>query len=428
MTITSPLRKYGDFIEKALFISLSGLAISSFCSEWGISRFSMWSVYILLIWRFLIRYEPVRTLPKWLLLFTALYLLSFAISSLVSDDKTKVVPGLKDLRVIFLAGLLYTAPLSDKLRKYIITMFFISAIIGSLIGISQYFGLFQQAIYDRAYGLPQNPTIYATQLAFACGAGILIFVFKESDLFKAKRELYLLLITITATLLAILYSQSRGVWIALLAAYLVPLFIYNHQKAVKFLIISIAALILVFVLSRHLEQRAVSIPTSIIHPEISASNSISVRLELWKGALLIFRESPLFGTGIGDFKRDMVRLIETKKIDPICKEASGASAHSSYFHTLATQGLFGIVSLLGLYSALIIFAAQNIKFSGGIGGYIILSITIVLLVAGLVDSYVPGIGMRLILTEYCFIFGLLGPYGLKKGELEPHNNFKKSTT
>jgi O-antigen ligase len=405
-----PLRKYGAILEKALFVALSGLAISFFCSSWGVSRFSMWSIYILLAWRYLAGYELMRTLPKWLLLITALYLVSFTISALISEDKTSMVPALKDYRVLFLAGLLYTAPLNDRYRKYIFILFIISAIVGSLIGILQYFDFLPNAMAGRPTGSAMHPVIYATQLAFACAVGILVLIFKEGNLLKSKKELFLVLIMITVTWLGILYSQTRSMWLALLAACSISLFLYNRRKAAIFILLSMAVMILVFASSGPLRQRIVSLATSVSNPQ-SDSESTLTRLKLWKGAVLIFHESPMFGTGLGDFNHDINRLVQTKQIDPMPDDSRG-NAHSSFFHSLATQGLVGIVTLLGLYGALIIFAARKIKSSGAIGGYIILSITIVLVVGGLTVPYLGGIGMGVIITEYCFIFGLLGSHGV----------------
>jgi O-antigen ligase len=407
-----PLRRYENLLERALFITLSGLAISFFCSSWGVNRFSMWSIYILLALRFLAGYEPVRTLPRWLLLITALSLVSFTISALISEDKTFNVSGFKDYRMLFLAGLLYTAPVSDKLRKYVFIIFVISASIGGFLGILQYFGLlpnlFPKAMSGRAIGFAAHPVIYATQLAFACAVGVLVFIFKESGLHNSKRELFLVFIIIVVTWLGILYSQTRSMWFALFAACLVSLYFYNRRKVVIFILFSIAAMIVVVAPSGLLKQRLISIATSVSNPQ-SDSESTLTRLKLWKGAVLIFHESPLFGTGIGDFQHDIDKLIQSKKID-IIPEPSRGNAHSSFFHTLATQGLVGIVTLVGLYGALLVFAARKIQAREGIGGYVILSITIVLIVGGLTVPFVGGIGMGVIITEYCFIFGLLGSY------------------
>lgn len=412
-----PLRKYDDVVEKALFISLCGLAVSFFFSAWGVSRFSIWSLYILLVWRFLIGHERVRSLPKSLLLFAAFYILSFIISAFLSENKSLIVAAFKDHRVFFLAGLLFIAPLSDRLRKYALILFFISAIFGGLIGTMQYFALFPNTIpYQRPQGLGENSIIYATQLALACGIGILIFVFKEVDLVKAKKELFLVLITIAFTLLGILFSQSRGVWLALFAACSVSLFFYDRLKAAIFLFFTIATLILIFASNGPLKHRAVSIAASVVNPQTDP-DSTGIRLKLWKGSLLIFQESPMLGTGVGDFRSDINRLIHTKKIDEILDPPRG-NAHSTFFHTLATQGIVGIFLLLGLYTSVISFAIREIRTTVGPGGYIILLMTIVLIVGGLTVPYLGGIGMNVVLAEYCFLFGLLGPYGSLKKELK----------
>jgi O-antigen ligase len=400
--------RYSVLAERILLITLTGLGLSFFFSSWGVSRFSMWSLYVLLIWRFVVGYEPVRRIPKSLLVITVLYLLGFIISAFVSDVKTNVVWALKDYRLIFLAGLLFTAPLSDRARRFLIYIFFIGSALGGLLGILQYFGLFLDTFRNhRALGLSQHPVIYGTQMALVSGVALLSLLLTNGSIKISRNELLLVSATILLSIAGMLFSQSRGVWLAFVTASSVTLLLYNFRKGLLFILLLIVSSSLAFSLSSTLKERAVSIAAAAVDPETDAG-SAGIRLKLWKGALMIFRESPLFGTGIGDFNSDINRLAKSRQLRGVPPETRG-NAHSSYFHTLATRGIVGFVLLISLYTSIMIFALKEIKNNAGPGGYVINFITIVLIVGGLTVPYLGGIGMTLVLAQYCFIFGVLGP-------------------
>jgi O-antigen ligase len=163
---------------------------------------------------------------------------------------------------------------------------------------------------------------------------------------------------------------------------------------------------LIFSLSSTLKHRVSSIVTSVSAED--ERGSTGNRIELWKGALIIFKKSPLLGTGIGDFTADINELIaagEIKKV-PVTDHA-----HNIFLQSLATQGIVGLLILLSLFTILLWWSVHEIKDHGIPGGYIIMMSTLLTLLEGLTEN---NIGISKFIAAYCLTIGLLGKSRFKK--------------
>jgi len=112
--------------------------------------------------------------------------------------------------------------------------------------------------------------------------------------------------------------------------------------------------------------------------ELTLTNisSLRYRLESWKVALNIFKNSPLLGTGVGDFKHDKDLAIEKGEMSPIFLHS--LDAHSEFFECLSTLGILGILLLLGIFLAL--WKKQsNLEYRTTILVFLILGLTVPLL-------------------------------------------------
>ncbi len=402
-----------DHIEKFLVVTLSGLAVSIFYARGGMTIFGLASIGALLIWRFYLKSEPLARMPKPVLVLTALYFLIIPLSLFVSEEAAPVFAELKKIRHVLLAGLLFTAPLRDQYRKYAIYFFFGTAIIDGLIGIYQYLYLGDL----RPRGFDPNQILYAGKIAFACGSAVILLLLAKNN--KKWENIYSVL-TVLVTFVAILLSQSRGVWIALLIACSVTVYLYNTRMALRFLIALFLIFAVIFTFSSSLRDRASSIVTSVYSEDYLGNTG--TRLELWKGSLLIFKESPLLGTGIGDFGRDSRALISANKMKSV---PTVDHAHSIYFHTLATRGVIGLVILVSLFFVIIRWALRHIKHYGGVGGYFILLSSLLAIVGGLTEN---NIEISRYLAAYCFILGVSGPLGLDTRQIVPHPHATKTAS
>lgn len=77
----------------------------------------------------------------------------------------------------------------------------------------------------------------------------------------------------------------------------------------------------------------------------AAETSWGIRLNLWRNSLLVFQEHPILGTGAGDFKLEMERMVEDgRSWNPYVEEFG--HAHNIYFDALARAGIVGLVTIV----------------------------------------------------------------------------------
>ncbi|GEM_PF-1455968 len=76
------------------------------------------------------------------------------------------------------------------------------------------------------------------------------------------------------------------------------------------------------------------------------SGTVGERLVMWRNSFLIFKDSPIFGTGMGDFKHDSIILLEKGLSYKNDFAVHSTNAHNIYFMLLAEGGLFGLTLLV----------------------------------------------------------------------------------
>ncbi len=74
-----------------------------------------------------------------------------------------------------------------------------------------------------------------------------------------------------------------------------------------------------------------------------AETSWGIRLNLWRNSLLLARENPVFGGGLGDFQDHMMAMVEDGRSWNVWV-AHYAHAHSIYFDALANAGIVGLAA------------------------------------------------------------------------------------
>lgn len=78
----------------------------------------------------------------------------------------------------------------------------------------------------------------------------------------------------------------------------------------------------------------------------SNKDTVGTRFVMWRNSLLIFKDSPVFGTGMGDFMHDSIILLEKGLSYKNDAAVHSTNAHSIYFMLLAEGGLVGLSLLL----------------------------------------------------------------------------------
>jgi len=90
-----------------------------------------------------------------------------------------------------------------------------------------------------------------------------------------------------------------------------------------------------------------------------ALGSVGARLEMWRSALYIFKQNPIFGVGEGNFKEKNTELINKGLINS--KTIEFLHPHSEYLSTLVEQGLVGLCALLFLFLNPLIKCYKELK-------------------------------------------------------------------
>ena len=157
------------------------------------------------------------------------------------------------------------------------------------------------------------------------------------------------IVFLLATVLAIL-SLTRGGWLYFPTLLIILIIFYRKTMTPKqwgtgITIVSVISLILLFQTPTIIENRVGK--TIISYKQFEegkgGNNPVGVRLEMWIDSIKIFTESPLFGIGISDFGSHSTALISKGVLS---SRLEFGHAHSIYFNTLATTGLFGFLGLV----------------------------------------------------------------------------------
>lgn len=81
------------------------------------------------------------------------------------------------------------------------------------------------------------------------------------------------------------------------------------------------------------------------------------RILIWKSALEIISEKPIFGVGAGDVRNELVRKYREKMITPAIENEY--NAHNQYLQTYLATGIAGFVALIGSLAVALVVALRS---------------------------------------------------------------------
>jgi len=223
--------------------------------------------------------------------------------------------------------------------------------IAGIVGIitKNYFRIFLYNAYEGPMLVGLNHAHNATGSVYAL-ASIFALVFTLKS--RKKRRIYYIIILLLC-LAGLVMTQSRGSYVGFIVGVLFV--VWLHYRSVwKFLIvtaaISAASLPLIFFTNLH--ERFIQM--------FDVGNwTVGTRIDLWRKALYLFKQSPIFGVGFGRFNDinyninnygyTFVRLDEFIGVPKIFYtyyapnfSYNSAHAHNSYLHFLAETGIVGL--------------------------------------------------------------------------------------
>ncbi len=231
--------------------------------------------------------------------------------------------------------------------------------------------------------------------AFFCILSIPFFltaIFLNSEKKIKKIIPYSLLIL---SLLAIIFSGSRGAWVAALGSLIIALITFlifkfkgEKRKQVFLIIGTLIIFFLLFPISSRIllsyQQIQLDRPLEIGDDSfferarsIFDFDEISVksRLEIWQKTLYSISQKPLLGVGIGNYPIVLNEDISATK--------RGSSAHSLYLDVASEMGIIGLIILLAIFIFIIkdtwqVFIHSNQAFLSAWAGFFLLALVWIL--------------------------------------------------
>jgi len=137
-------------------------------------------------------------------------------------------------------------------------------------------------------------------------------------------------------LLNILLTFTRITWAAVALQIILFLFLFKYKKILRF---ALPLGIIFLFAGKQIVSRAVTVDGSALG-----------RLELFQYGLSIFKDHPLFGSGIGTFFE-----LSAYRFD------KNIAAHGDYMKMFAETGIFGGIGYVILLFTMIVFAVKNLK-------------------------------------------------------------------
>lgn len=249
--------------------------------------------------------------------------------------------GLEDILIVII--LFYLVVNNVKTVKTIKKMFALGIV--SII-ISSIYATFYQHFYS---GISR---VDSTFMALDFGALLLIYCifimiflfFNENGLksdFLSGFALILLLVTLAL-------NKSRGSWLGFVGGSVITFWLHKKKLIPIFLIV---LLVVMLFAPAAIHDRIMSIT------DLKNNKSNYTRLGLWKSSLMIFRDNPINGVGINNFRQAYKSGYEQSNVDhPF------SHAHSTFLNFLAETGAIGLGSLLYLFYSVLRFLYSGYKY------------------------------------------------------------------
>jgi len=221
--------------------------------------------------------------------------------------------------------------------------------------------LYQRIVLDMPRAESFHQAIVFGDIAIAMG----LMALASIDRFAGTRLAAMPYVAFLAGTTASVLSGSRGGWVALVFAFL-PLYSFGDRPMRRRIVaLAAASAVLVtaawFVPETNVRNRIVDAKTDIVRyfGEDLVFSPVGTRLEMWKGAWMLFSEHPVAGVGRTQFNAGLNGLIARGAIGP--DVASFHHAHNEMLHALATEGMIGGLALAFVYGAPLAFFIRRAR-------------------------------------------------------------------
>ena len=324
---------------------------------------ALWLVLLL----FDARYKPRKS---WVLAMLAIFVGVVALSSVFGEnfyrsfwsnyERMEGLVTYLHLLAYFLvlAGTMKTEKVWNRLFH---TTLFASAII-AFYGVFQLWGVFQTHQGNRLDATLGNASYLAVYMVFHIFLALALF-YRAKDF---RKWIYFFVIILESFVLY--HTATRGAILGIIGSLFISwllIAILSSNKKTKLAHISLLAGMAILIGGFLFLKNADFVKNSQVLNRFSGisltEGTTESRLTIWKMSWQGFKEKPVFGWGQENFN-----LVFNKYYEPILykQEPLFDRAHNVFFDRLVTNGIFGLLSYLGLLGAALYYLWANRKKTG----------------------------------------------------------------
>jgi O-antigen ligase len=231
------------------------------------------------------------------------------------------------------------------------------------------------------------PTIdsgkYITQsLLLVFGMLVLSYYFKAAG---SNRKKILLVSLMGLFFFTISIGHGRSGYLSFIL--LSPIIAYNLLGKRFYLILAAIAFSVLFLFSSPAVKSRIDSAVNDIkaYQTGNPNTSIGLRLNMWQGAVRIFFENPLIGTGTGGYAKAMIKYDHPNVISD---HRMPSEPHNSFLFMAANYGILGIISIVWLFA---VYFKKGWLSRNSLTGFVVLSYGLVLFIGSLTGSQIVSL-------------------------------------
>jgi len=309
-------------------------------------NFSIFGCYVIFVvllietFIFYLKRKNLPLIPKYFKFFF-LYIFFTLLSTIFSVDKLNSLEDNKDIFIFFLIPVFIIVINSKKRLQISLVTVLLSAVISSLLGI---FATIKEGIslQHRLKGLTSHWMTYSGLLMCVFIFFFIFLIFEKRKNFRIPMG-----ISLISIMTAILFSQTRSVWVGIVFSLII--FIITINPKIIFYIIP-TFLLLIIILPESVKDRILS----IFDPENETNKD---RIFMIHTGINIFKDYPITGVGA-----DNIKQVYKKYRHPEAKQ-DNPHLHNNFIQVLAERGIFAMISLIAVFILIFINLIQKIKNS-----------------------------------------------------------------
>ena len=228
-----------------------------------------------------------------------------------------------------------------------INAIFFGSILGAIVAGGYSWYQYEHLNLSMSLGVANNH-IFFGQVALI----LTMFSFCSAVVSKKTINIFLSVVGALCGLYAVIVSGSRGGWLAIPAIFLF-LFSANVWHVSKLKIVVVAVLLFFTSIGVYnIDKLPVKSRVDRVFTEVdlyftkdNVQTSVGSRLEMWKGAFLIAKDSNFLGVGENNYISARQKLKDDGRVN---QKMLHWDPHNLYLNILAKQGVFGLLALLSI--------------------------------------------------------------------------------